>query len=74
MKFVRTVRKQARHLGEKYTFKQTSRRHQYLSTECGMYSLFFIITLLEGKPIEYFDKRITDKYMRRLRSIYFNKR
>ena len=24
--------------------------------------------------IEYFDKRITDKYMRRLRSIYFNKR
>ena len=74
MKFVRMVRKQARHLGEKYTFKQTSRRHQYLSTECGMYSLFFIISLLEGKPIEYFDKRVTDKYMRKLRSIYFNKR
>ena len=74
MKFVRMVRKQARHLGEKFTFKQTSRRHQYLSTECGMYSLFFIISLLEGKPIEYFDKRVTDKYMRKLRSIYFNKR
>ena len=74
MKFVRTVRKQARNLGEKYIFKQTSRRHQYLSTECGMYSLHFIIKLLEGKPISFFKKRITDKYMRKLRGIYFNKR
>ncbi len=74
MKFVRMVRKQGRHLGEKYKFHQTTRRHQYLSTECGMYSLFFIISLLEGKPIEYFNKRVTDKYMRKLRSIYFNKR
>ena len=74
MKFVRTVRKQARNLGEKYKFEQTSRRHQYLTTECGMYSLYFIIKLLEGKPISFFKKRITDKYMRKLRSIYFNKR
>ena len=36
--------------------------------------LFFVISLLEGKKIEYFDKRVTDKYMRKLRSIYFNKR
>ena len=74
MKFVRMVRKQGRYLGEKYKFQQTTRRHQYLSTECGMYSLFFIISLLEGKKIEYFNKRVTDKYMRKLRSIYFNKR
>lgn len=74
MKFVRMVRKQGRHLGEKYKFHQTTRRHQYLSTECGMYSLFFVISLLEGKKIEYFNKRVTDKYMRKLRSIYFNKR
>jgi hypothetical protein len=39
-----------------------------------MYSLFFIITLLEGKSIDHFNKRVTDKYMRRMRSIYFNKR
>lgn len=74
MKFVRMVKKQARNLGEKYSFKQTTRRHQYLSTECGMYSLYFIIKLLEGIKIEFFDKKITDKYMRKLRSIYFNKR
>ena len=74
MKFVSTVRKQARNLGEKYTFEQTSRRHQYLTTECGMYSLYFIIKLLEGKSIDFFKKRVTDKYMRKLRSIYFNKR
>lgn len=74
MKFVRNIRKQGRHLGEKYKFHQTTRRHQYLSTECGMYSLYFIIKLLEGAKIEFFDKRINDKYMRKLRSIYFNKR
>ena len=74
MKFVRTVRKQARNLGEKYKFQENTRRHQYLSTECGMYSLFFIIKLLEGKPMKYFKKRFTDKYMRKLRNIYFNQR
>jgi len=74
MKFARTVRNQARNLGEKFKFQQPTRRHQYLSTECGMYSLHFIIKLLEDKPINFFDKRITDKHMRKLRSIYFNKR
>lgn len=74
MKFVRNIKKQGRHLGEKYKFHQTTRRHQYLSTECGMYSLYFIIKLLGGVKIEFFDKRINDKYMRKLRSIYFNKR
>ena len=74
MKFVRNVRRQARNMGEKYTFEETTRRHQYLTTECGMYSIYFIIKLLEGKPISFFDKKINDKYMRKLRSIYFNKR
>ena len=73
MKFVKEVKTQAQNLGEKCHFKQTTRRHQYLSTECGMYSLYFIIQLLKGKPIEFFNTRITDKYMRKLRSIYFNK-
>ena len=74
MKLVRTIRKQARNLGENYKFSENTRRHQYLSTECGMYSLYFIIQMLKGKPIEFFNKRITDKYMRKLRNIYFNKR
>ena len=74
MKLVMKVKKQARRLGEKYEFVQSHRRHQYLTTECGMYSLYFVLQMLKGRPIEIFNKRITDKYMRKLRNIYFNKR
>jgi len=58
--------------------------HQMGSTECGMYALYFIITMLtnetEGKifknyteKIRFFkDKQIPDKYVNKYRKIYFN--
>jgi len=58
--------------------------HQMGTTECGMYSLFFLITMLtgetEGKVFKnYFEKirffknrRIPDRHMKRYRRIYFN--
>jgi len=58
--------------------------HQYGNTECGMYSLFFIITMLTGKTedrtfktarekINFFKKtRVPDKYVENLRWKYFN--
>jgi hypothetical protein len=58
-------------------------QHQYENTECGMYSLFFIITMLTNKinnvPIKsYKDKiqlfrepRIPDNYVSKFRKIYF---
>jgi len=48
--------------------------HQYNDTECGIYSLFFIISLLEDThEEEYFKKiRISDKCVERFRKIYFN--
>jgi len=60
--------------------------HQMGSSECGMFSLFFIITMLsnkaEGKIFSnYFDKinffknkRIPDKYVFKFRKIYFNEK
>jgi hypothetical protein len=63
--------------------------HQMGNNECGMYSLFFIITMLTNKiddqfnkrvfndyneKIEFFKKeRVPDKYMNNYRNIYFNK-
>lgn len=59
--------------------------HQMQNTECGMYSLFFIITLLirekDGKQLDRNDifklfkggKRIKDKEMVKLRGVFFNK-
>ena len=58
--------------------------HQYQNNECGMYSLFFIITMLTNKTekkkfktytekIDFFkNKRIPDKHMHSYRKKYFN--
>ena len=58
-------------------------QHQYENTECGMYSLFFIITMLTGKinniPINsckdkiqlFREPRIPDNYVSKFRKIYF---
>ena len=50
-------------------------KHQYGSSECGMYALFFIISLLtEQHNSQYFLKgRIKDSDVEQLRDIYFNK-
>jgi hypothetical protein len=53
-------------------------QHQYENTECGMYSLFFIITMLDEsisirKRISMFSKkRLNDKYIQQFRKKYFN--
>ena len=58
-------------------------QHQMENSECGMYSLFFIITMLTGKinnvPIEsledklnlFREPRIPDNYVSKFRNIYF---
>ena len=49
-------------------------RHQNFNTECGMYCLWFIISILENKHnFKYFkNKKIKDKSMEQLRNVYFN--
>lgn len=48
--------------------------HQHSDTECGMYSLYFILQMLKDtKSPNYFrTHRITDKQMEKYRKIYFN--
>ena len=48
--------------------------HQYGNTECGIYSLYFIINLLEDKMTTNYLKthKLNDKYIERFRNIYFN--
>jgi hypothetical protein len=82
---VSRVRKQAQKMGIKLHFFQNYPKvHQYSNTECGVYSLFFIITMLTGKTnyqenmtfqdkLNLFKKhRIPDKYIEKYRYIYFN--
>lgn len=61
----------------------TNEEHQQHNTECGMYSLFFILTMLTGKvlnkklrirdKIELFkNNAIPDEYVEKYRKVYFN--
>jgi hypothetical protein len=78
-KFVKTVMEQGRSLiGTKkinFVFDQNYPvEHQYGNTECGVYSLFFIVHMLEDKITAYYLKNhiLKDQYMEKFRKIYFN--
>jgi hypothetical protein len=49
-------------------------QHQKSNTECGMYSLFFIIHMLEDKFTSFYYKKhiLKDEYIEKFRNIYFN--
>jgi hypothetical protein len=74
-KFANKVKKQSLNIGNNKEYKLliNKRRHQFSESECGMYSLYFIIQMLKGTTFKKFtSKRIRDKYMIKLRKIYFN--
>lgn len=81
------VLEQAKKLNIQLTFDKTRIEHQFGNTECGMYSLYFIITLLKGETengekltgykskYDFFKdkkRRIPDKYVFNFRKKYFN--
>ena len=75
MTFVKRVMKQGRQIKIKFTFDQNHPvEHQYGDTECGIYSLYFIVHMLEDKhTAEYFKSHVLlDKYMEQFRKVYFN--
>jgi len=83
--FAKRIRKQAKDLGLRIKYYENEYEHQMRNGECGMYALYFIITLLTGRTpnqvfksvkekIDYFmKKRIYDNWVYQFRTIYFNK-
>ena len=74
-KFVNTVIKQGDNLNINFIFDQNyPTEHQYKDTECGIYSLFFIIYMLEDKINgDYLKNHILkDEYIEQYRNIFFN--
>jgi len=77
MKLVDNIIEQGKHLATPITlvFDQNyPKEHQYGDTECGVYSLFFIIHMLEDKiDGQYLKKNIlNDKFMENFRNVFFN--
>lgn len=75
-KFIDLVSVQSK--GEIQYYTNIPNQHQKGDTECGMYSLYFIITMLEGKlskkkKINLFTKKlIKDRFVFSFRNKYFN--
>ena len=69
-RFMRALRLQAPTAALAYN----ARRFQYSSSECGMYSMYFLICMLNGIPFKRFVKRrVPDKVMLELRKVLFSK-
>jgi hypothetical protein len=79
MEFVDKVKKQGQNMNPKISFTYDENHpieHQYGNTECGIYSLFFIVHMLEDKMTENYLKThlLKDEYMQKFRKVYFNDR
>jgi len=76
-KFVKTVQVQGEKTKPQINFQFDQNHpveHQYGDTECGIYSLYFIVHMLEDTHnTEYFKTHVLkDKYMENFRKVYFN--
>ena len=57
-----SVTKQGKSLGIQFTQYENKKRHQYSESECGMYCLYFIISLLQGISFKTIENKKTQKY------------
>jgi hypothetical protein len=82
-KIRKEIMRQGKKLGIRFKYYQNHHQHQKTDTECGMYSLFFTITMLTTKVgnetlsqkdrIALFSqKTVPDEVMKQHRTIYFN--
>ena len=72
-KLFKNISDQGRKMGINFTEVHNTLRHQYGNSECGMYSLYFIVEMLKDRNPEHFLKhRIDDKLVENLRKQYYN--
>jgi len=73
IKFSNNVKQQGAGANMNFDLEVNKKRHQFSNSECGMYSLYFIIQLMHGTPFQVFQvERVPDKKMIKLRKEYFN--
>jgi len=60
------------HKSEEYDVRYNKLQHQFKNSECGVYSMNFIIRILEGETFDKIVNKITnDDKMNSCRSVYF---
>ena len=67
------LKKQGSRIGHNLKIKINNKRHQYKNSECGMYCIYFLTSLLEGKTFNNIIKNIVDDdTMNSKRQHFFN--
>jgi hypothetical protein len=68
------LKNQALELGHNLEIKINKKRHQYKNSECGVYCIYFITSLLDGKSFEdVVNNIVSDDNMNAKRKDFFNK-
>ena len=72
MKLVEKIKKQGLENGITFTYLYNDKKHQKGDSECGIYSLHFMIYMLEdGNFMDYIRKKKSDEYIKKFRNIFF---
>jgi len=72
MDLVERIKQQGKRNKITFTFLQNDRPHQTGSTECGIYSLHFLIYMIQnGDFMKYIRNKKGDKYIEKYRKIFF---
>jgi hypothetical protein len=70
--FINMVGIKLNQLNGKYMYDYNKKKHQYGGSECGMYSMNFLIESLKGKTLKDFEsKQITDREVNLLRNYLY---
>ena len=77
MVLVNRIMEQGKQMSPKILFKFDENypvEHQYGNSQCGIYSIFFIVHMLEDKITDHYLKThiLKDEYMAKFRKVYFN--
>ncbi len=74
MRLVHRIIRQGNQIGISFEFIYNKLRHQYSDSECGMYSIYFIVEMLNDTPLpSLLEQKISDVKVFTLRNHYFNK-
>ena len=74
LKLMKDIHKSAKKVGINMKLIVNQKQHQFENTECGVYSIYFIVKRLEGNTCEViFNNVIDDKKMNKYREKFFRK-
>ena len=74
LEFVQKLQEQFKDMGKTLDVVYNDIKHQYENTECGVYSIHFITSMLKGMQFRNYVNNInSDRQMREMRNLFFVK-